>query len=139
MYYLPLLYPLMMMVVLTFVVWARMYYLRLSEIRDRNIDPQAIATRSSGHALLSRSEAASDNLMNLFEMPVLFYLAIVLALMLLIRDPVLVLFAWLYVLLRVTHSIIHTGYNDVLQRFWVYFASCAALFFMWARLAWQIL
>lgn len=139
MYYPPLLLPLLFMVALTFAVWFRMYYLRLSEMQEKGIDPQAVATRSRGRDLLTRSEAASDNLMNLFEMPVLFYLAIVLALILLIQDPVLVAFAWLYVILRVLHSAIHCTYNTVLHRFWLYFASCTALLAIWARLAWQIL
>lgn len=139
MYYFPLMLPLLLMVLLTFIVWFRMYYLRLGEMQEKGIDPQAVATRGQASAALTRSAAASDNLMNLFEMPVLFYLAIVLALILLLQDPVLVAFAWLYVLLRAVHSFIHTGYNNVLHRFWVYFASCAALFMLWARLAWHVL
>lgn len=139
MYYLPLMLPLLLMVLLTFAVWFRMYYLRLGEMHDKSIDPQAVATRAGGHSTLTRSAAASDNLMNLFEMPVLFYLAIVLALILLLQDPVLVAFSWLYVLLRAVHSFIHTSYNNVLHRFWVYFASCAALFALWVRLAWHVL
>lgn len=138
-YYLPLLLPLLLMVLLTFVVWFRMYYLRLGEMHDRGIEPEELATRAQLNSKLPRSAAASDNLMNLFEMPVLFYLAIVLALILLIQDPLLVVFAWLYLLLRAAHSFIHTTYNKVEHRFWAYFASCAALFVLWARLAWHLM
>ncbi|NND44997.1 MAG: hypothetical protein HKN58_06705 [Xanthomonadales bacterium] len=138
MYFMPLIVPVLVMVLLTFVVWARMYYLRLRDMHSGGIDPQAVATRSRLAGKLDRSEASSDNLMNLFEMPVLFYLAVLIALVLLIQDPLLVIFAWMYVLLRVAHSLIHTTYNNVLHRFYVYFASCAVLFAMWVRLAWQL-
>lgn len=139
MYFKPLLLPLLLQVALTFVVWLRLYQLRISEIQRKRIQPQALATRSGRRGLLTDSETASDNLMNLFEMPVLFYLAIVVALILMIQDPVLVGFAWLYVALRAVHSLIHITYNEVLHRFWVYFASSAALFVIWGRLAWHIL
>lgn len=139
MYFKPLLLPLLLQVALTFVVWLRLYQLRISEIQRKRIQPRTLATRSGSRGLLTDSETASDNLMNLFEMPVLFYLAIVVALILMIQDPVLVGFAWLYVALRAVHSLIHITYNEVLHRFWVYFASSAALFVIWGRLAWHIL
>lgn len=139
MYFKPLLLPLLLQVALTFVVWLRLYHLRISEIQRKRIQPRALATRGGRQGLLIDSEAASDNLMNLFEMPVLFYLAIVVALILMIQDPVLVAFAWLYVALRAVHSLIHITYNEVLHRFWAYFASSAALFVIWGRLAWHIL
>jgi hypothetical protein len=139
MYFKPLLLPLLLQVALTFAVWLRLYYARISEIQRKRIQPRTLATRNGRQGLLIDSEAASDNLMNLFEMPVLFYLAIVLALILMIQDPVLVAFAWLYVALRAVHSLIHITYNEVLHRFWAYFASSAALFVIWGRLAWHIL
>ncbi|MBT8061500.1 MAG: hypothetical protein HKO64_01495 [Xanthomonadales bacterium] len=139
MFYKPLLLPLMIQVLLTFVVWHRMYFDRISEMQDKRIDPQRINTREKGRALLTGSAASADNFSNQFEMPVLFYLAIVLALMLLIQDAVLVVLAWSYVVLRIVHSFIHTTYNHVMHRFWVYIGSCAVLMIMWVRLAWQVL
>lgn len=139
MFYKPLLLPLMIQVLLTFVVWHRMYFDRISEMQQKRIDPQRINTRRNGRELLTDSAASADNFMNQFEMPVLFYLAIVLALMLLIQDPVLVMLAWLYVALRIVHSFIHTTYNHVMHRFWVYISSCGVLMVLWGRLAWQVL
>ena len=139
MFYQPLLLPLLIQVLLTFVVWLRMYFCRIAEMQEKNIAAQQIDTRANGRALLTDSAASADNFSNQFEMPVLFYLAIVLALMLLIQDYVLVVFAWLYVALRIVHAFIHTTYNDVMHRFVVYIASCAALFILWVRLAWHIL
>lgn len=138
MHYEPLLVPLFLQVLLTFFVWFKMYVTRIREMRDKGIDPQQLATRAEGREILTASAAEADNFKNLFEMPVLFYTAILLALLLLMQDPVLVILAWLYVGLRIIHSLIHTTYNIVMQRFWVYIFSCAALFAMWLRLAWNI-
>ena len=78
MFYKPLLLPLMIQVLLTFVVWHRMYFDRISEMQQKRIDPQRINTRRNGRELLTDSATSADNFMNQFEMPVLFYLAIVL-------------------------------------------------------------
>ena len=136
MYYKPLFIPLLIQVGLTFAVWLRMYHLRIREMTAKRIDAQQVSTRTKGRQVLVDSAAAADNFMNQFEMPVLFYTAIVLALVLMWQDPVLVILSWMFVALRVTHSIIHTTYNHVMHRFWVYIFSCFALLCIWIRLGW---
>jgi hypothetical protein len=44
--------------------------------------------------------------------------------------PLLVL-SWLYVALRVLHSLIHCTYNRVMHRFAVFVASMVVLFVIW--------
>jgi len=139
MYYKPLLLPLLIQVFLTFVIWFKMYVARVGEMKSKRIHPQRVATREQGRQALTDSAATADNFMNLFEMPVLFYVAILLALILLVQDPVLVIFSWLYVALRIVHSIIHTTYNTVMHRFWAYALSCGALLGLWVRLGWLII
>ncbi len=139
MFYKPLLLPILIQVALTFAVMLRMYATRIREMRAKRIDPQAVATRARGRAALTDSAASADNFANLFETPVLFYLAMVLALVLMVQDPVMVALAWMYVVLRCLHSVIHTTYNTVLHRFWVFVMSCVALLGIWLRLGWYIL
>ncbi len=139
MYYKPLLLPLLIQVFLTFVIWFKMYVSRVGEMKSKRIHPQRVATREQGRQVLTDSAATADNFMNLFEMPVLFYVAILLALILLVQDPVLVIFSWLYVALRIVHSIIHTTYNTVMHRFWAYALSCGVLLGLWVRLGWLII
>ena len=71
---------------------------------------------------------------NLFEMPVLFYAAVLLTLVMMIQDPLLVGLSWAFVALRAVHSFIHCTYNNVSHRFVAYALSCLALVFMWIRL-----
>ena len=138
MFYKPLLYPLLIQVALTFVVWARMYQTRLAEMKKKRIDPQSVATRAAGRAVLTHSAAATDNFANQFEMPVLFYLAVILALTLMLQDPVIVVLAWGFVLLRVVHAVVHLTYNQVVHRFTAYILSSIALLGIWVRLGWYI-
>ena len=137
MFYKPLLYPLLIQVGLTFLVWFRMYQVRLAEIQDNKIEPNELATRKDSRRLLQNT-AAADNFSNQFEMPVLFYVAIMLALTLMLQDPVLVFLAWMFVALRVVHTVIHTTYNNVMHRFLVYVLGSFAVMCMWIRLGWYV-
>ena len=91
------------------------------------------------HELLPASAKASNNLKNLFEMPILFYVAVLLSLVLIVQDDLLVNLAWGFVALRAVHSIIHCSYNDVAHRFTAYALSCLFLLFIWIRLGTFIL
>jgi hypothetical protein len=126
--------PALAMVVLTFVVWLRMYFSRIGEMKRERIHPQTVATSAQMAARLQDTRAA-DNFRNLFELPVLFYLALVVAALTAQTDtPVLVL-AWLFVALRIVHSAIHCGYNKVMHRFQAYLAGGMVLWLLWAVLA----
>lgn len=135
MFFKPMLLPLLAQVLLTFTVWFYLFARRIPEIMRKNIDPQELKDRVASHELLVESSAASNNLKNLFEMPVLFYAAILLSLVLLVQDMMLVILAWGFVILRIAHSVIHCSYNNVNHRFAVYLVSCLLLLFMWIRLA----
>jgi hypothetical protein len=139
MFFKPMLLPLLAMVALTFVVWMYMYITRFREMARKNIDPQDLDTHAAALALLTESSGPASNLRNLFELPVLFYLAVVLTLVLLIQDSLLIALSWAFVLLRAVHSFVHCTYNRVLHRFTAYAASCVVLFLMWAQLGWYVI
>ena len=135
----PLLLPLLAQVALTFIVMINMYRKRVSEMKIKRIHPQRIKTRYKSKALLTDSASAADNYSNLFELPALFYLAIILTLTLLVQDSILVVLAWLFVFSRYLHSFIHVSYNNVMHRFSVFIFSSFVLFAYWVRLGWIIL
>lgn len=139
MFFKPLLYPILAMVGLTVLVWLWMYVTRLRLIFRRDIDPQQLASRAQAERLLADVAGPAENLRNLFEMPVLFYSAMLLAVVLFVHSPALVSLAWCFVFLRALHSLVHCTYNRVEHRFMVYVASCFALFGMWTVLGWWIL
>ena len=135
MFFKPILIPLLVQVLLTFSVWVYLFAWRIPEIKRKGIDPQRLRDRAEAHGLLPDSANASNNLKNLFELPVLFYIAVLLSLVLMIQDALLVQLAWGFVALRIVHSVIHCTYNNVNHRFAAYAISCLFLMFMWIRLA----
>ncbi|MFZ5657968.1 MAG: MAPEG family protein [Pseudomonadota bacterium] len=126
--------PALAMVVLTFAVWWRMYFARIGQMRRERIHPQKVATSAQATALLTDSRAA-DNFRNLFELPVLFYLALVVADRMDMVDGISLALAWAFVLLRVVHSAIHVTYNRVMHRFAAYVAGGMVLWLLWGYLA----
>ena len=126
--------PALAMVALTIVVWLRMYATRIGEMKRERIHPQAVATSAQMAARLSDTRAA-DNFRNLFELPVLFYLALVVAAMTAQTGMAVLALAWTFVALRVLHSWIHCTYNKVMHRFKAYLAGGVALWALWAVLA----
>lgn len=132
--------PFIGMIVLTFIVWTYMYHRRIGYIRSQRIHPEKLKTREDAAELL-RGEVsyASNNLKNLFELPVLFY---ALCLFLFVTDSVdgvYVIMAWAFFVLRVVHSVIHCTINRVMLRFYVYAASALTLWAMLGRVVLEML
>ena len=138
MFYKALLYPLLIQVALSFIVLGVLFIRRVREFGARRIHPDTVPTREQMGEALTRSASASDNFQNQFELPILFFLAIILALTLLIRDPLMATLAWTYVILRIAHATVHLTYNLVMHRFFLYAMSAFALLMMWVRLGWLI-
>jgi hypothetical protein len=131
-------WPAVAMAALTFAVWWRMYAVRIGQMRRERIHPQAVATSAQATARLTDS-AAADNFRNLFELPVLLYLALAIAASAGVGNGAVLVLAWLFVALRVVHSAIHCSYNRVMHRFLAYAAGAMVLWVLWAVLAWRLL
>lgn len=130
--------PAFAMVALTFVVWWRMFFVRIGQMKRERIHPQAVATSAQAGAKLTDSRAA-DNFRNLFELPVLFYAALLVAAVTGQVGSVALALAWIFVALRIAHSAIQCSYNKVMHRFYAYVAGGMALFALWAWLGWRLL
>jgi hypothetical protein len=74
------------------------------------------------------------NYMNLLEAPVLFYMLCLLQYVTKTPVPYFLLGAWLYVALRVAHSLIHLTSNHVRHRLIAFAASNVVLILMWIGL-----
>ena len=131
-------WPAVAMAALTFVVWLRMYFMRVDEMKRERIHPQAVALSAQMAERLKDTRAA-DNFRNLFELPVLFYLALVVAAQSGQITAITLSLAWLFVALRIAHSAIHCSYNKVYHRFYAYFAGAIALWLLWAVLAFGLI
>jgi hypothetical protein len=132
------LYPVIALVLLTFIVMMLMLKERVAEMKERRIHPQSAPSSTQLSSVLKNTKGA-DNYKNLFELPVLFYvLCVILMFTTKALSPVLLALAWAYVALRAWHSFVHVGYNKVLTRFKIFLASSIVLFAMWAIAIWQL-
>ena len=138
MYFKPLLLPLLAQVALTFIVMTHHVPQACYRNEIKRIHPQRIKTRSKSKRFLTDSAPAADNFSNLFELPVLFYTAILLTLILMVQDSILVILAWTFVISRYLHSFIHVSYNRVMHRFSLFLFSSFVLLAYWVRLGWII-
>ena len=123
------------MMLMTMLVWIYMYAKRIPFIRSRGLEPQQMTPGELARLSPPSVSNPSDNLKNLFEVPVLFY---ALALYLFAAhavDPLYVAAAWIFVAFRVLHSTVHCTINIIMLRFVLYVISCACIFFMLVRSA----
>ena len=128
--------PFLATMLLTIAVWVYMYVRRIGFITLNRIGAQELAVPGE---LAKRSPPAvsnpSDNLKNLFEVPVIFY-AVVLYLFVTEQvDQTHLVAAWLFVVFRVLHSAVHCTFNLVMLRFYLYLISTVAVWFMVVRAA----
>ena len=131
-------WPVIALVALTACVWVLLYVRRISEILQARIDPQSLATAEKAAKKLENVTAA-DNFANLLETPLLFYAICIISYVAgEVTQPQLLL-AWVYVGLRMLHSLIHVTYNRVIHRWIVYVTSTVCLFAMWVNFALALL
>jgi len=121
---------------LTLLVWVYMYIRRISLIASRKLSPKELAVPGT-LAQISPPNVSnpSDNLKNLFEIPIIFY-ALVLYLFITKQvDAVYVNAAWVFVVFRTLHSLVHCTFNLIILRFYLYLFATLAVWFMAIRAA----
>lgn len=126
--------PAVAMVLLTTVVLLRTFFERRRQVRAERIHFRDIPSASQMAARFTDTRAA-DNYRNLFEMPVLFYLALWVAYATSQVSATVLVLAWSYFGLRALHSAIHCSYNRIKHRFYAFFASNLVLWTLWGVLA----
>ncbi len=127
--------PVYAMIFVTFVVWVYMYVRRIRMLRSLDIAPSELTPARLAEISPPAVSNPSDNLKNLFEIPVLFY-ALALALFASGQvDAVYVGAAWVFVVFRALHSAVHCTVNIIMLRFNLYLISTLAVWFMAGRAA----
>jgi hypothetical protein len=127
-----IIYPVFCLVILTFIMAFATGISRLISVRRKQINPKYYVLLS-GDTPPDYVQKIGRNFANLLEVPVLFYLLAVLVITLDINNTLLLNLAWLYVVLRLVHTIIHVSYNYVMHRFMVFGLSVLTLLTMWVQ------
>ena len=133
----PILYPAFAMLALVFLVLNRMRSMRFAAVRKREISADFYKA-FQGEEEPEPLRVVARHFSNLFEMPVLFYVGLLMIYVTHQATTWLVVCAWLYVVLRYVHSYVHLTRNEVMTRVAVYFASGLVLLVMWATLLVQL-
>jgi len=125
-------WPMLAQVLLTYVVYLVLAKRRFVPLLAGKVKPRVYVTRGDEPA---GSATASSNLMNQFELPVLFF---VLCLALFVTSGanyLSVALAWLFVASRVVHAVIHLTYNNVAHRSAAFAAGYVILGIGWVLFA----
>ncbi len=125
-------------VLLTMTILVLMARERVPRVISGEIPMASIAVERDAYPLKAR--LLSNNFDNQFQLPVLFYVGVLLALWVQPGWPEVVL-AWLFVGTRAVHAFIHVTNNRVGKRFMAFAAGLAvlALFWLWLVLRLVIL
>jgi hypothetical protein len=132
-----LLIPVFIQVALTFALLftlgpARVAALKRGEVKLQDV---AIGQRAWPDKITQISNAYA----NQFELPVLFYTGVLLALVTRMADNVLVIAAFVFVLSRLVHAAIYVGNNRVPARFRAFAVGAFTLLVMWVWLGARLL
>lgn len=137
-YYAP---PVVAMATLTFAVLGVLGARRFTAIRRRAYPLRyfKLMQRPEGAEFPERAEAAARNLINLFEIPVLFYALVPLLALSGKRDALTLGLLWAFVAFRALHSAVHVTVNRLSVRFSLHLLANLVLVGAWVRFALALL
>jgi hypothetical protein len=120
--------PLFVEVVLTFVLLSWMAILRQQDFR-RGVRKDQVALREPNWS--ARTLQVSYSFANQFELPMLFYVLTILSIITHHADIVFLVLAWIFVLSRIAHAVVHTTSNNIMYRGPLFGIGMVVLLIMW--------
>ena len=124
-----LLLPVFVQFALTLYVLIRLGQGRVRAVRRGRVKFSEVDTNKSAYPEATRNFA--NNYQSQFELPVLFYAVVAFVMTIGFVDNISIGLAWGFAALRMVHSFVHTGRNDIKLRFWVFVAGLFFLTGMW--------
>jgi hypothetical protein len=122
--------PAVALAIWTMVMWLWMYATRIPAMSAANVDPDSLVQgrgKTLDDVLPSHVQWKAHNYNHLHEAPTVFYAMALLLALIGQGDGVNATIAWVYVALRVIHSLIHATINKVVLRFAVFNLSSLCL------------
>ena len=129
--------PVFVQVGLTFVLLFWMASVRTASIRRGEVKIRDIALRQP--AWTEHATNIGNAFHSQLEVPLLFYVLVILALAARKADLLFVIMSWLFVVSRIVQAAIHTGSNNVPRRFYAYAVGVIVLLLMWIIFAIRVL
>lgn len=130
--------PLCALVLLTFLVLGLIPFRRFRAASRGQVTPEDFRYGESANVPHEVS-LPNRNMMNLLEMPALFYVGTIVVFLIGQVDKAFLWLSWAYVALRVVHSFIHVTYNKTMHRLVPFALSNLVLVAFWLRLGIKLL
>lgn len=131
-----ILLPVFVQVLLTLVLLGWMGVMRVRAIQAGAVRTKEIAVDQN--AWPANVRAVANCYRNQFELPVLFYLIVMVALMTSKVSTLMITLAWMFVGMRIVHAGIHASNSNVRRRFFAFLGGVFILLAMWLVLMLQI-
>lgn len=129
-------YSMALMVLLTLIVGLVAAVARFAGVRSGDVKYKYFKLMQ-GQEVPDRVTATTRCFNNMFEVPVLFYVACTLCVSLGIEGLPGLVFAWLFVALRYGQAFIHLTYNNFFHRMLAFWAAFMCALLLWANLVLQ--
>ena len=128
--------PVVALLAWTMVMWVWMYLARIPAMSKAGIEPDdARNTKALADKLPPETQWKADNYNHLHEQPTVFYTVCLLLALVGQGDGMNALLAWIYVGLRVLHSLVQATANKVMVRFVLFALSSLVLIALIVRAA----
>ncbi len=120
---------------LTFALLFLLGFLRYKAIKTKQVSVKDIALDTKKYP--QKAQQVANSFANQFELPILFYCAIIVSFLFSIGWVEIIL-AWIFVIMRYIHAAIHISTNNVNFRFAVYVLGFFTLVVFYIYLAYRI-
>ena len=133
-----ILQPTVALMIWTMVVWGWMYATRIPAMQKAKVDVDRLVNdpdASLDRTLPANVQWKAHNYNHLHEAPTVFYAVAIILAILGAGDGPNAFLAWIYVGLRVAHSLVHVTANKVMVRFVLFLLSSIVLMVLIARAA----
>jgi len=128
-----MLYPMFAMVVLTLVIGLVALRIRFASVKRGEVSVRYFKLMQGDkvpEAVLKSTRCFN----NLFEVPVLFYVACTLYISMAIDSMAALVLAWVFVTCRAVQAWVHMTYNHILHRMIAFWLACLSALALWLNL-----
>lgn len=122
----------MLLPIITLILWTLfmliwLYLKRIPAMQKAKINPDDYKLKGATNMLPSDARAVADNYNHLHESPTLFYALALVIHIANLTNQIFIILAWIYVALRIIHSLIQANQGRVIYRFSCFILSNIAL------------
>ena len=131
-----ILLPVFIHVLIVFALLISNARLRVRAARAREVRLKDVALDSRNWP--EASHKIGNNYDNQFQLPLMWYALTAFILTLGLADMVFAILAWAFLVARIAHTLVHTGNDNMTQRFFVFGGGAVILLVMWIWLGLRV-